>query len=89
MTIADFGRSVGVAAAIKLVWLIDLVDDTRAITIEIRKYNSAGHCFISILIITKLVELFGGGKISITLFCSSHVAVFYIGYNKTARGLLT
>ena len=32
--------------------------------------------FISILIMTKLVELFGGRKKSTTLFCSSHVAVF-------------
>ena len=33
----------------------------------------------------KLAELFGGRKKSITVFCSSHVAVFYIEYLNPAR----
>ena len=34
---------------------------------------------------TKLVELFGGRKKSIILFCSSHIAVFYISYSNTTH----
>ena len=33
---------------------------------------------------TKQVDLYGGRKKSISLFCSSHVQVFYIGYFTTA-----
>ena len=34
---------------------------------------------------TKLVEFFGGREKSITIFCSSHMTVFYVGYPNTAR----